>query len=76
VPPSRRFAIARGARQAADVREDDHQVLELELADRLEEHRRREQVVDRDVEEALDLRRVQVHRQDADPRRRPSAGPP
>ena len=33
----------------------------LELADRLEQHRRGEQVVDRDVEEALDLRRVQVH---------------
>ena len=54
-----------GPGDAADVGRDDHEVLELELADRVEEHRRREEVIDRDVEEALDLRGVQVHRQDA-----------
>ncbi len=46
------------------VRRNDHDVVDLELADRLEQDRRREQVVDRDVEEPLNLRRVQVHRQD------------
>ena len=52
-----------GAHHAADVGRDDHQVvvaLRLQVG---QQHRRGVDVVDRDVEEALDLVGVQVHRQ-------------
>ena len=56
-----------GARplRPAGVRRDDRDVLELLPRDVVDDDRRREQVVHRDVEEALDLRLVQVHRQHA-----------
>src|ERR1700682_2151180 len=59
--------LADGARpgHAADVRRHDHEVLEVHLADGVQENGRREEVVDRNVEEALDLRRVEVHGQNA-----------
>jgi hypothetical protein len=44
------------------VRGDDHHVVEAHLADRAAQDRHRAQVVDRDVEEALHLRGVQVQR--------------
>ena len=54
--------LGEGARalDAAGVRRDDGQRVEARVADRVEEDRRREEVVDRDVEEALDLGGVQV----------------
>ncbi len=56
-----------GARplRPAGVRRDNRDVLELLPRDVVDDDRRREQVVHRDVEEALDLRLVQVHRQHA-----------
>jgi hypothetical protein len=61
-----------GARHldAAHVGRDDGQVLEVELAEVLDEDRRRVEVVHRDVEEALELRGVQVDRQRAGRARR------
>src|SRR5690606_6775226 len=52
-----------GAHHAADVGRDDHQVVALAVVflDVLRQHRRRHQIVGRDVEEALDLARVQIH---------------
>ena len=52
------------AGHSPDVGRDDDEVLDAQLADRVEQDGRGEEVVDRDVEEALDLERVQVHRQD------------
>ncbi len=56
-----------GARavDTAGVRAHDHQVRESDLLEVLDEHRRGVEVVDRAVEEALDLARVQLHRDDA-----------
>src|SRR5690606_8515978 len=54
---------------AADVRGDDHQVLEALVLDVVGQHRRAVDVVHRHVEEALDLVGVQVdgeHAVDAD----------
>ena len=54
------------AHHAADVGRNHHQVVELVvLLDVAHHHRRGEQVVGRDVEEALDLAGVQVERHDA-----------
>ena len=61
---SSRLRDGPGARHAAHVGRHDDEVVERELADRVEDHGRREEVVDRNVEEALDLRRVEVHRED------------
>jgi hypothetical protein len=54
-----------GAHHAADVGRDDHQVFVILLPDVVEQDRQRVDVVDRDVEEALDLLGVQVHGQHA-----------
>ena len=61
---SRRFASAR-AHHAAHVGRDHDEVLVALRPHVAEEHRRGVDVVDRDVEEALDLVRVQVHGQHA-----------
>ena len=52
-----------GALGEAEVGDDD-QVLDLLVAEVVREHVDRGQLVDRDVEEALDLALVEVHRQD------------
>ena len=56
-----------GAVHAARVGRDDDDLVVAEpfLLEVVAEHRHRHQVVDRDVEEALNLRGVQVHRDDA-----------
>ena len=58
--------LAEGARplHAAGVRRDDRERVELGVADRVEEDGRGEEVVDRDVEVALDLRGVEVDGED------------
>ncbi len=58
--------LGHGARahHAADVRGDDHQVLEALVFDIVHQHGRTVDVVYRDIEEALDLIRVQVDRED------------
>ena len=54
------------AHHAADVRRNDHEVVELVVVlDVADHHRRGEQIVGRNVEEALDLAGVQVERHDA-----------
>ena len=53
------------ALDAARVRRDDRERVEVRVADRVEENGRREEVVHRDVEEALDLRGVEVDAEDA-----------
>src|SRR5262249_13349933 len=54
------------APHAADVRRDHHELREIEaLLDVAYHHRRRVEVVGRDVEEALDLAGMQVERHDA-----------
>ena len=51
---------------AAGVRRDGHVLLRHDLVEEvLRQHRARDQVVDRDLEEALDLAGVQVHREHA-----------
>ena len=50
---------------AADVRRDDHEVLEVQVAEVLGEHEHRGHVVHRLLEEALDLAGVEVHREHA-----------
>ena len=52
-----------GALGEAEVRHD-HRVLDLLVAEVVREHVDRGQLVDRDVEEALDLALVEVHRED------------
>src|SRR5206468_985274 len=55
-----------GAHHAADVGRHHHDIGEVEaLLDVAHHHRRGEQVIGRDIEEALDLRSVQVDRHDA-----------
>jgi hypothetical protein len=54
-----------GAHHAADVGRHDHEVLVVLRLHVGQQHRRRVDVVDRDVEEALDLVGVQVHREQA-----------
>jgi hypothetical protein len=55
-----------GAHHAADVRRDDHDVVELEmLLDVAHHDRRAVEIVDRNVEEALNLAGVQIDRQHA-----------
>src|SRR5436189_231385 len=53
------------ALDAAGVRGDDGEVLEPSPVDPIEQDRCREEVVDRQVEETLDRRCVQVHREEA-----------
>jgi hypothetical protein len=53
------------AHHAADVRRDHDEVVVLLLPHFAEQHRRRINVVDRDIEESLDLVGVQVDRQHA-----------
>ena len=50
---------------AAGVGRDDDEVLQAEVVEVLREHHQRRHVVDRDLEEALDLAGVEVHRQHA-----------
>ena len=59
--------LGEGARplDAAGVGRHHDEVRQRQPAELLDQHRRGEQVVDRDVEEPLDLRGVQVHRQHA-----------
>ena len=57
--------VGAGALHAAGVGRDDRQVGGFEVAQIANDHRRREEVVDRDVEETLDLRGVQVDREHA-----------
>ncbi len=64
-PADRRLAKARARSTPAGVGRDQHEVGELQAAKLFDQHRRGEQVVHRDVEEPLDLRGVQVHREDA-----------
>ena len=59
------LAMRARAHHAADVRRHDQQVLVVLLPQIAEQHRRRVDVVDRDVEEALDLVGVQIHRHHA-----------
>jgi len=56
-----------GAHHAADVGRDDHQVVAAGVVflDVLRQHGGRDQIVGRNIEEALDLAGVQIHRQDA-----------
>ena len=61
-----RLASAARAHHAADVRRDDDDVVEVEaLLDVAHHHRRGEQIVGRDIEEALDLPGMQVEREHA-----------
>src|SRR5207248_5018257 len=54
------------AHHAADVRRYHHDVAEVEaLADVAHHHRRRDKIVGRNVEEALDLQGMQIHCHDA-----------
>ncbi len=53
------------ALDAARVRRDDRERVEVRVADRVEENGRREQVVHGDVEEALNLRGMEVDAQNA-----------
>ena len=62
VEPLRVGARAFGA---AGVGRHHRQVRRVEPRQVIDDHRRREQVVDRDVKEPLDLRLVQIHRQHA-----------
>ena len=54
-----------GADNAADVRGNNHQVVVLAFDEVVEKNRGGVNVVDRDVEEALDLVGMEVHREDA-----------
>src|SRR5690606_36420084 len=54
-----------GANHTTDIGGDDHQVLETLSLDVVDQYRRAVDVVDRHVEEALDLVSVQVASQDA-----------
>ena len=57
---------ARALDAAGVRRHDDRDVAaEAEDAELLDQHRHREQVVERDVEEALDLAGVEIHRERA-----------
>ena len=51
------------AHHAADIRRHDDQIVVLLLPRIAEQHRRRVHVVDRDIEESLDLIGVQIDRQ-------------
>ena len=63
--------LGEGARALGEAEVGDHdEVLELLLPEVVAEQVDRGQLVDRDVEEALDLALVEVHRQHADRRRR------
>ena len=55
---------AAGSFHAAGVGGDDDEVLEAEIGEVLRQHEQRRHVVTGLLEEALDLARVQVHRQD------------
>ena len=57
--------VGGGHLHAADIGREDDQVVAALGREILEEDRRGEEVVHRDVEEALDLLAVQIHRQDA-----------
>ena len=57
--------LARQARAAGVGGDRDDVFGQAEIPHVLREHRQRSHVVDRDVEEALDLARVEVHREDA-----------
>ncbi len=57
--------VGAGALGAAGVRRHDRQIRDPKPVAVVDDHRRREQVVHRDVEEPLDLRLVQIHRQHA-----------
>ena len=59
------LGVGAGPLGAAGVRRDDRDLAELLPRQVVDDDRRGEQVVDRDVEERLDLRLVQVHRQHA-----------
>ena len=54
-----------GARDAAEVRRNDNDILELLRAEVVRNRRSGREMVDRDVEEALDLARMEVDRDDA-----------
>ena len=60
-----RFAYARARSAPARVRRHDREVRVVLPREVVDDHRRREQVIHRNVEEPLDLRLVQVHRQHA-----------
>ena len=55
------FCKCSGAFHAAGVRRNHRQILQIQLLKVLHQNRRREQVIDRDAEEALDLWSMQVH---------------
>ena len=54
-----------GALHAAGVRRDDGEVGQLEVAEVADQDRAGEEVIDRDVEETLNLRRVKIDKQGA-----------
>ena len=61
-----RLAMMRARDHAADIRRDDHQmIVVVAFLDIAGEDRRGEEVVGRDVEEALDLAGMKVDRQHA-----------
>ena len=62
---SSRFAMARARVRPPTSGETMTRSSSVELADRVEDHRGGEEVVDRDVEEPLDLGGMEVHGQDA-----------
>ena len=59
------LGVGAGTLHAAGVGRHDRQIGLLQIAQVAHDHWCGEQMVDRDVEEALDLRRVKVQRQDA-----------
>ena len=58
-----------GALHTASVGRDHRQIRQIEFPEMIDQHGRTEQVIDRDVEEALNLRRVRVDRAVRDGRR-------
>src|SRR5207248_612446 len=59
------LGVVGGFFDVAGVRRDDDRVAQVQLVEVLEQHRGGEEVVGRDAEEAVDLRLVEVHGQDA-----------
>ena len=48
---------------AAGIRRNHRQIRQRQLPEVIDQHRRREQVIDRNIEKALQLRRMQIHNQ-------------
>ena len=57
------FGKEAGALHAAGIGRNHRQLRQVQFPEVIDQHRRRKQVIDRDVEKSLNLRRVQVHNQ-------------